>query len=353
MSASKAPKIVVAVVAAMLPLGTLIGIVALATPILAAVAVVGKLASDPLCFVFGCGPGHPPNAITRLPPPTAIAGTPAQIALAERASAGQLPAALLMAVLDAGLVHLSTAQIEYLWPMPCPKRARACTPPPPTPTTTEFAEARYLAGLGIDAHPTSVIVQLMCGSDSNACHRADQVAAIGILRNAAVLAGLTPPSVALPGVPQPVGPPDIIPGPSRIAFFTSVLDTGHWPVTTASLQALTAAAVGEGAFAWWNPMDTTLPEPGAVPYNSFGPGGEYHVWSYPSEAVGISATTSTIAGWASVVSALSSSAPASVIVTALDADVGDGTGFSLYAAALPSVVATWPAEGLITVAAKP
>jgi hypothetical protein len=327
-----------------------LAIVLLAGGVVASVVAVGKA---PLCFVFGCGPGTPPNAITRLPPPTAIAGTPAQIALAERASAGQLPAALLMAVLDAGLVHLSRAQIEYLWPTPCPKRARACTPPPPTPTTTEFAEARYLAGLGIDAHPTSVIVQLMCGSESNACHRADQVAAVGILRNAAVLAGLTPPSVALPGVPQPIGPPDIVPGPSRIAFFTSVLDTGHWPVSTASLQALTAAAVGEGAFAWWNPMDTTLPEAGAVAYNSFGPNGAYHVWSYPSEAVGISATVSTIAGWPSVVAALSSSAPASVIVTALDADVGDGTGFSLYAEALPSVVATWPAEGLITVAAKP
>lgn len=59
-------------------------------------------------------------------------------------------------------------------------------------------------------------------------------------------------------------------------------------------QCLVAVMVGEDSTALWNPMDTTRVETGGWPYNTFGPEGEFHVWNYPTAAVGVAATVTTL-----------------------------------------------------------
>src|SRR5580692_7392155 len=46
------------------------------------------------------------------------------------------------------------------------------------------------------------------------------------------------------------------------------------------VTAWVTQATLEDSEAEWNPSDTTQPEDGATPFNTFGPGGRYHVWNY-------------------------------------------------------------------------
>jgi hypothetical protein len=106
--------------------------------------------------------------------------------------------------------------------------------------------------------------------------------------------------------------------------------------------------VGEGSAARWNPIDTILYEPGAEPFNTFGPNGRYHVWSYATMVDGIRATADTLAGWAEVAAAFAQGMSAQYICACIDA--ADGVGGTLYVDVLPSVVAAWPAAGQVAIA---
>jgi hypothetical protein len=135
---------------------------------------------------------------------------------------------------------------------------------------------------------------------------------------------------------------------TRIDFFTRVLQRNGWPVADQSLLALTTVAVAEGAHATWNPTDTILWEPGATPYNSFGPGNRYHVWNFPDLETGVTATARTIGAWPVVAAAFREASSARVILAAYDES--DGVGGNYYTDALPYVAAKWPAIGLELVA---
>jgi len=77
-------------------------------------------------------------------------------------------------------------------------------------------------------------------------------------------------------------------------FGSAVLAAIGAPASANNLGAFSAWTAGEGACAAFNPLDTTQPESGAWAYNSFGPGGQYHVWNYPSFAVGVQATVTAL-----------------------------------------------------------
>lgn len=80
----------------------------------------------------------------------------------------------------------------------------------------------------------------------------------------------------------------------RLQYAQAVLKVGGFCTASTHVAALVAIMAGEGSKAHWNPMDTTRFETGATAYNSFGPGGEYHVWNYPSAHAGVSATVATL-----------------------------------------------------------
>lgn len=93
--------------------------------------------------------------------------------------------------------------------------------------------------------------------------------------------------------------------PTREEFFTQLMlvelaiapDNGphEKPANFANLvEAWVTQATLEDSTADWNPSDTTEPEDGATAFNSFGPGGRYHVWNYVSAEQGISAWLKTI-----------------------------------------------------------
>ena len=81
---------------------------------------------------------------------------------------------------------------------------------------------------------------------------------------------------------------------TRLFFARALLVAGEMQRGPQYEQALVAVMTGEDSTAWWNPMDTTLGTDGATPYNSFGPGDNWHVWNYPSAEVGIKATIDTL-----------------------------------------------------------
>lgn len=81
---------------------------------------------------------------------------------------------------------------------------------------------------------------------------------------------------------------------TRRLYAWAVLGEAYLPRHPAQVQCLVAVMVGEGSLAHWNPMDTTLHQPGVVPYNSFGPAGAYHVWDYPDAESGVHATATTM-----------------------------------------------------------
>ncbi len=66
------------------------------------------------------------------------------------------------------------------------------------------------------------------------------------------------------------------------------LNTGGWPVTAQNLAAVVAWMQGEGTAAVFNPLATTLPEPGATAFNSSG------VQNYTSPSQGVIASVDTV-----------------------------------------------------------
>jgi len=78
------------------------------------------------------------------------------------------------------------------------------------------------------------------------------------------------------------------------AFIVAVLHQLRAPVTPANQLALEAWHACEGGAAAYNPLNTTLWQPGCSNYNSFGPHGAYHVRNYPDAATGIRATVLTM-----------------------------------------------------------
>jgi hypothetical protein len=60
-------------------------------------------------------------------------------------------------------------------------------------------------------------------------------------------------------------------------------------------QARAEGSLSDQPKAQWNPLNTTMSEPGATPFNTFVVGGvTYHVWNYPKPVVGIAATAKTL-----------------------------------------------------------
>jgi len=106
-------------------------------------------------------------------------------------------------------------------------------------------------------------------------------------------------------------------------FYRRVLaDTGA-PITMENLRACHAWQRAEGGRAQWNPFNTTQDEPGASPYNSFGPGGKYHVMNYRSELDGIRATVTTMKNghYARILDAFKRGSDGHAVCTAVDASV--------------------------------
>lgn len=92
---------------------------------------------------------------------------------------------------------------------------------------------------------------------------------------------------------------------TRLQFARAILNQGLMQPGPQYEECLVAIMTGEDSKAHWNGLDTTLGEPGATPYNSFGPNGSYHVWNYPDAKTGIKATLSTMnqpnmAAWTSM-----------------------------------------------------
>jgi hypothetical protein len=85
--------------------------------------------------------------------------------------------------------------------------------------------------------------------------------------------------------------------PTLKEFFEVALPIAleHDDIAPAVVDAWIVQATLEDSSAHWNPTDTTQPEDGATAYNSFGPGGRYHVWNYKNAADGIAAFKSTLA----------------------------------------------------------
>ena len=82
---------------------------------------------------------------------------------------------------------------------------------------------------------------------------------------------------------------------NRDSFYHALLDELGAPANENNMTALRAWGECEGSAAEYNPLDTTWPEDGATPYNTFeSDGATMHVWNYPSESVGVRATASTL-----------------------------------------------------------
>ena len=131
------------------------------------------------------------------------------------------------------------------------------------------------------------------------------VPAVAVVAGMLIAAGT---AVKAPAAPRPARPvPAAVAGTGETAFFAAVLADLSAPVTAADLASLAAWASREGpwgAVGQWNPLDTTLYEPGSVPFNTFGAG--LHVWNYPTPAAGAQATAVTIAGYPAIAGALRS-----------------------------------------------
>lgn len=96
-----------------------------------------------------------------------------------------------------------------------------------------------------------------------------------------------------------------VPGGTEAAFMAAVLADLGAPVTAANLRSLAAWAAREGCWGCVgvnNPLDSTLPEPGATWFNTFG--GGLHVMNYPDAATGAQATAATIRAYPLITAAL-------------------------------------------------
>jgi len=82
--------------------------------------------------------------------------------------------------------------------------------------------------------------------------------------------------------------------PSRLLYARAVLAYGSLQRGPEYEQCLVAIFTAEDSRAEWNPGDTTLFYPDATPYNDFGPGGQFHVWNYPTGLIGVHSTVATL-----------------------------------------------------------
>jgi hypothetical protein len=93
------------------------------------------------------------------------------------------------------------------------------------------------------------------------------------------------------------------------AFIAAALSDLGAPDSTGNRQSLAAWAAHEGPWGTvgqWNPLDSTLYEPGSTAFNTFG--GGLHVWNYPDASAGAHATALTIEGYPQITAALRSGA---------------------------------------------
>jgi hypothetical protein len=77
----------------------------------------------------------------------------------------------------------------------------------------------------------------------------------------------------------------------------------HGPSSSANIDSFAAWAGLENTPASWNPLATTMPEPGSTNFNEAGP-----VQNYADEGTGVKATADTIAGYSDLASAFRSGA---------------------------------------------
>ena len=84
--------------------------------------------------------------------------------------------------------------------------------------------------------------------------------------------------------------------PTRSVYFTHFLAEllGDTSPAASLVQAWVTMATLENNHAAWNPSSMTQPESGAEAYNSFGPGGNTHVWNYASAEQALSAFLKTL-----------------------------------------------------------
>ena len=109
--------------------------------------------------------------------------------------------------------------------------------------------------------------------------------------------------------PAPASPRRTSAGPGEAGFINAVLADLGAPATTANVSSLAAWGSREGCWGCVganNQFDSTLYEPGATAFNTFG--GGLHVWNYPSAAVGAQATAATIGGYPMITASLRSGA---------------------------------------------
>ena len=109
------------------------------------------------------------------------------------------------------------------------------------------------------------------------------------------------------------------------SWAAALLSAGGWPQTACNLGALEAWARAEGGnwnnSAAYNPLDTTMPEPGSWSMNSVG------VRAYPSWRDGFAATLATLenGNYPGILSALSAGTSAQAVANAVAASPW-GTG---------------------------
>jgi hypothetical protein len=111
------------------------------------------------------------------------------------------------------------------------------------------------------------------------------------------------------------------------SWAAALLSAGGWPQTRCNLAAVTAWEQAEGGnwqnTAQFNPLDTTMPEPGSWGINSAG------VQAYPSWRAGFTATLATLGNgnYGPILSALSSGASAQAVADAVAASPWGTSGF--------------------------
>src|SRR5450755_4731323 len=123
-----------------------------------------------------------------------------------------------------------------------------------------------------------------------------------------------------------------IPGGSAYtpsSWAAALLSAGGWPQTSCNLAAVTGWEQAEGGqwhnSAAFNPLDTTMPEPGSWGINSV------NVQAYPSWQAGFTATLTTLGNgnYAPILSALRSGGSAQAVAGAVAASPWGTSGFQV------------------------
>jgi hypothetical protein len=134
--------------------------------------------------------------------------------------------------------------------------------------------------------------------------------------------GFTDPDPKAPASPVTAAAP----GPGETGYVSALLAAVGAPDDSANEDSVADWARLEGPWGTvgrWNPLSTTLAEPGSWNFNTFD--GDLHVQSYPTEAEGVRATAATLlSGYPQIVSALRSGA--GVCGTSLAGEFGEWSG---------------------------